>query len=200
MTELYVSLDIETDGPVPGMNSMLALGASAFTKDGTPRGLWYHTFYPLLDAAPNPATMEWWKTQPEAWAEVERDRRWPHKMMPNFVEWLDSLKHKDSEKLVAAAWPAAFDFSFVNYYCHRFVGRNPLGFACLDIRSLAQGLTYSRGYYDLRENQIKELQGQVDNTDLRPHVALDDAIGQGRLLVALLAKTKGGVPKELAAS
>ena len=32
--ECYVSIDIEADGPAPGLNSMLSLGAAAFTSDG----------------------------------------------------------------------------------------------------------------------------------------------------------------------
>ena len=32
--EYYVSIDIEADGPAPGLNSMLSLGAAAFTADG----------------------------------------------------------------------------------------------------------------------------------------------------------------------
>ena len=191
MAELYVSLDIETDGPAPGLNNMLALGAAVFSRDGKPGPTWYSTLEPCVGAAAHPETAAWWQTQPEAWAEVCKDRRHPDEALPDFVAWLEGLGAK---KLVAAAWPAAFDFAFVNYYCHRFVGRNPLGFACLDLRSLAQGLTYSRGYYDLRENQMRQLQGQVDRTGLREHVAVDDAIEQGRLLVALLARTKGGLP------
>ena len=47
-------------------------------------------------------------------------------------------------KPIAVAWPATFDFAFVNYYCHRFSAGNPLGFAALDIRSYANGLAGSR--------------------------------------------------------
>ena len=34
MPEIYVSIDIESDGPVPGLNSMLSLGAVAFDPVG----------------------------------------------------------------------------------------------------------------------------------------------------------------------
>lgn len=192
MAELYVSIDIETDGPSPGLNSMLALGAAAFSREGEELGTWYSTLYDLSDCAPNEDTMAWWQTQPEALAEVTTGRRSAVEAIPDFVRWVDSLPSKHP---TAAAWPASFDFAFVNYYCHRFAERNPFGFACLDIRSLAQGLTYSRGYYDLREAQIKSIQGKVDRSGLREHVAVDDAIEQGRLLVALLELTKGGVSK-----
>ena len=34
MKEIYISVDIETDGPIPGPNSMLSFGAAAFSDDG----------------------------------------------------------------------------------------------------------------------------------------------------------------------
>ena len=34
MTTLYFSTDVESDGPIPGPNSMLSYGVVAFTEDG----------------------------------------------------------------------------------------------------------------------------------------------------------------------
>ena len=33
MAEIYVSTDVETDGPIPGPHSMLSLGSAAYTVD-----------------------------------------------------------------------------------------------------------------------------------------------------------------------
>ena len=33
MTELYISTDVETDGPIPGPHSMLSIGSAAYTAD-----------------------------------------------------------------------------------------------------------------------------------------------------------------------
>jgi hypothetical protein len=179
--EVFVSIDIETDGPAPGLNSMLALGAVAYDGREAEIGTWYATFEPLPDAVPDDKTMDWWATQPEAWAEVTASRRDPAAWMTSFAGWCDALPGKP----VAVAWPAAFDFAFVNYYCHRFAGRNPLGFACLDIRSYANGLAGYPSYYGLPEQEIRRMAGPPDTTGLRPHVAVDDAIEQGRLFMAL---------------
>ena len=35
MTEIFVSTDVETDGPIPGPYSMLSIGAAAHTADKT---------------------------------------------------------------------------------------------------------------------------------------------------------------------
>lgn len=183
--EMFISIDVETDGAAPGVNSMLALGAAAFSQDGSEVATWYSTLYPLDSARPDDETMQWWASQPEARAEVQRDRRTPAKAMPAFVEWCERLYQEHRVKLIAVAWPAAFDFAFVNYYCHRFTGRNPLGFACLDIRSYANGLAGYADYYGLPEKRVRSMAGEIDKTGLREHVAVDDAIEQGRLFMAL---------------
>jgi 3' exoribonuclease, RNase T-like len=192
VADVYLSLDVESTGPAPGIYSMISLGAAAFTRDGEELGTWSANFHELPDAIRHPDTMAFWEQHPEAWARATDNAVWPVNAMHAFETWVVRLGGKP----IAAAWPAAFDFAFVNYCCHRFVGSNPLGYACLDIRSLAMGLTYSRGYYDLREKQIETIRKEVDREGLTEHVAVDDAVEQGRLLVALLRLTKGGVPKE----
>lgn len=184
--EVYVSIDIETDGPTPGLNSMLALGASAFSEDDViPVSNWYKKLFPLPEAKVDAKTMAWWLTQPEALEEVRANPRAPEVVIPQFVTWVKNLPGKP----IAVAWPAAFDFAFVNYYCHKFAGHNPLGFACLDIRSYANGLTKYSNYYGQPEKAIRDLVGSIDKTDLQEHVAIDDAIEQGRLFMALRRTT-----------
>lgn len=46
--ELYVSRDVEADGPIPGPHSMLSFGFAAYLTDKTL--LW--TFYANLDTLP----------------------------------------------------------------------------------------------------------------------------------------------------
>jgi DNA polymerase III epsilon subunit-like protein len=184
--ELFVSIDIETDGPAPGLNSMLALGAAAFPADGSKEQGWYCTLTPLEGAVQNPDTMDWWKqpSQRAAWKEVTAEPTDADFAIIRFVEWLE--EDLRGFKLIAVGWPIAFDFAFVNYYCHKFTGRNPLGFAGLDIRSYANGLADHPQYYSLPENEIWNMAGgKPSNSGLRPHHALDDAIGQGRLFMAL---------------
>jgi DNA polymerase III alpha subunit (gram-positive type) len=179
--EIFISIDVETDGAAPGVNSMLALGAAAFSAEGEELSTWYATLQPLPDAQQNADTMAWWQTQPEAWAEVTSGQRLAETAIPQFGTWCETAPGKP----VAVAWPAAFDFAFVNYYLHRFYGSNPLGFACLDIRSYANGLARYRDYYGLPEKAVRAMAGKVDKTGLREHVAVDDAIEQGRLFMAL---------------
>ena len=41
MNEIYVSTDVETDGPIPGVNSMLSFASAAYLADKT---LFRHVF------------------------------------------------------------------------------------------------------------------------------------------------------------
>ena len=68
MLEIYVSTDVETDGPVAGVHSMLSLGSAAFTADKRLLGTFSANLATLPDCRPDPVTTAWWATQPEAWA------------------------------------------------------------------------------------------------------------------------------------
>lgn len=67
---------------------------------------------------------------PQELARATANPRSPDNVIKEFVAWLDQL---GAEQLVAVGAPALCDFAFVNYYCHRFAGRNPLGYSCLDL-------------------------------------------------------------------
>lgn len=188
--EIYVSIDIETDGPCPGLNSMLALGAAAFSEEGELLDTWYSTLFRLPEATSNPATMDWWATQPEAYDEVRRNKNLAHDAIPAFATWCDLLK--EDEALVPVAKPAGFDYPFVLYYLHRFAGRNPLGIACMDLRSYTAGLMGSPQYRPTGMREwILANTAKPDLTGLRPHIAVDDAIEQGRIFMALRQYVKG---------
>lgn len=182
VVETYVSLDLEVDGEAPGLSSMLSLGAAA-VREGHVIDTFSANLEPLPDASPHPDTMKWWAGFPEEFALASQNPRPPADVMPAFVRWLDGLA---ADRLVAVGAPACLDFAFVNYYCHRFVGRNPLGYSCLDLLSLAMGRLGARSYWDL-EYRIDNLLGIVPDTGRRRHVALDDAVLQAQTLIALLA-------------
>lgn len=187
-SERYVSIDVETNGAAPGVHSMIALGAAAFdpgVSDNTPVGTFYRKLFPVEGMREHPDTMAWWKTQPQAWEEVCKDRQAAIPVMHDFGLWCDEVSGDGDYRLVGVAWPAAFDFAFVSYYCHRFLGLNPLGFQCVDIRSYANGLARHCAYFGLPQKKTRAMTGEVDTAGLRDHVAVDDAIGQGRLFMAL---------------
>ncbi len=62
--------------------------------------------------------MEWWRSQPEAWAACRETPPPPAAVMPRYVEWLKALPGRP----VFAGYPAAFDFTFVYWYLIRGAG------------------------------------------------------------------------------
>src|SRR5207302_4214146 len=68
MSEVYVSTDVETDGPIPGPHSMLSFASAAYRADKTMVSTFPANLKTLQGAAPSPVTMDWWQQHPDAWA------------------------------------------------------------------------------------------------------------------------------------
>ena len=182
MPEVYVSTDIEADGPIPGPNSMLSFASAAYLADKTLVGTFEANLVTLPDAQGDPKTMEWWKTQPEAWAACRANVQEPAEAMPKYVDWLKKLPGKP----VFVAYPAAYDFMFVYWYMIRFAGQSPFSHSALDIKSYAMAVMGS----EYRESTKRNMPGDWFDKMPHTHVALDDAKGQGALFCNMLAARK----------
>jgi hypothetical protein len=134
--EIYVSTDVEADGPIPGPNSMLSFGSAAYTGGKELIGTFSANLETLPDATADPKTAEWWAQQPEAWAACRQELEMPERAMRRYVLWLKALPGKP----VFVGYPAGFDFLFVYWYLIRFVGESPFSFSVLDIKTYAMAL------------------------------------------------------------
>ena len=180
MGEIYVSTDIESDGPIPGPHSMLSFGSAAFAPGGERLGTFEANLEALPGATGHSDTMAWWATQPEAWAECRRDPRDPAEALPDYIGWVKALPGKP----VFVAYPAGFDFLFMYWYMIRFAGESPFSHSALDMKTFAMVLMGS-GYRDAtKRNMPKGWFGPSRHT----HKALDDAIEQGELFCRMLAE------------
>ncbi len=177
--EIYVSTDIESDGPIPGPHSMLSFGSAAFLADKT----LVDTFSANLDLLPgaegHPRTMRWWATQPDAWKACRAGTRPPEEVMPEYVRWLRGLGGKP----VFVAYPAGFDFTFVYWYLMRFAGMSPFSYSALDVKTYAMALLAKPYRQSTKRNMPRRWFDDAPHT----HVALDDAIEQGKLFCNMLA-------------
>ena len=135
--EIYVSTDVETDGPIPGVYSMLSIGSAAYLPDKTFLSGFTANLETLTGAEQHPETMRWWQGQPEAWAACRQKLQPPEEVMRNYLTWLKALPGDP----VFVAYPAAFDFMYVCWYLNRFTGENPFGWHALDIKTFAMALT-----------------------------------------------------------
>lgn len=180
--EIYVSTDVEADGPIPGPHSMLSFASAAFTADKRLVSTFSANLETLPGATAHPDTAKWWESQPEAWAACRRDLEAPDRAMPLYVDWVESLDGAP----VFVGYPAAYDFLFVYWYLMRFAGRSPFSHSALDIKTLAMAML-GGGYRNAtKRNMPRRWFDDLPHT----HRALDDAIEQGALFCNMLAEAR----------
>lgn len=177
--EIYISVDIEADGPIPGPNSMLSMGAAAFKADGTLIDTFESNLKLLKGAVPDPKTKaEFWDLNPEAYEVTRTNLERPEDSMPRFVSWVQSLNGKP----VFVGYPASYDFMFVYWYMMKFRGMSPFSHSALDIKTMAMTMLKKPFRMSTKRNMPKEWFSKSKHT----HVALDDAIEQGELFINML--------------
>ena len=176
--EIYVSTDVEADGPIPGPHSLLSLGSVALAADGATLGEFAANLAPLPGAAPHPRTMLWWASYPEALAAARTAPEDPAVVMRRYVAWLRDLPGR----VVFVGQPAALDFAWVYWYLMRFVGDSPFGHSALDVKTYAMALV-KKPYRDCVKDALPaDWRGEATNT----HVALEDARAQGSVFARML--------------
>ena len=182
--EIYVSTDVETDGPIPGPHSMLSFGSAAYLSDKTLVSTFTANLETLPGATGHPDTMAFWAKNPAAWDACRKDCQPPAKAMPEYRAWIEQLPGKP----VFVAYPAGFDFTFVYWYLVRFAGESPFSHSALDMKTFAMSLLKSNYRDATKRNFPKNWFDPLPHT----HVALDDAIEQGALFCNMLASWRTG--------
>jgi hypothetical protein len=177
--EIYVSTDVEADGPIPGPHSMLSFASAAYTAGKELVGTFSANLVTLPDASGAAQTMAWWEAHPEAWAACRADQEEPAAAMARYTEWLAQLPGRP----VFIGYPAAYDFMFVYWYLIRFTGASPFSHSALDIKTYAMAML-GTGY---RTTSKRTMPREWFDDLPHNHIALDDAIEQGALFCAMLA-------------
>ena len=161
----HIVVDIEADGPVPGLYSMVSFGA-VIVEQGLER-----TFYgkcrPIVD--------EW---LPEALAISGHSREetmgfpLPEDTMDEFAAWIE--QNTDGNRPYFWADNNGFDFAFINYYFHRCCGANPFGWSSRNIHDFYKGLKKNprASFRKLRKTK-------------HTHHPVDDAMGCAEALLAM---------------
>jgi len=163
----FVSVDIEADGPVPGLYSMVSFGAVVATPPFDDS--FYCELKPISDQYIPDALKVCGFTRDETLKFTEAEIQ-----MARFEAWLDDLKLRKSYPIFIAD-NNGFDWQFINYYFHKFVGRNPFGYSSWNLNSFYKGL----------EKNVRAKFKQFRVTK-HTHNALDDAIGNAEALHKIL--------------
>ncbi|MEJ7596979.1 MAG: hypothetical protein WKG01_03630 [Kofleriaceae bacterium] len=160
----YVMVDVESDGPAPGLYSLVCFGAVLVTPalDQT----FYGRTRPISDDFLPDALAISGFTRAQ---HVTFDD--PAVVMKQFAEWISALPGK---RRIFISDNNGFDWSFINYYFHRYLKRNPFGFSSQNLGSLYKGLvkdTFAT-FKHLRETR-------------HTHDPVDDARGNAEALLKL---------------
>ncbi len=128
----YISVDVESDGQVPGKNSMVCFGAVVVEPNLTKT--FYGKIKPISDI---------WNPEALAISGFSREEHLtfdePEKVMKEFADW---LKLVSIDKPVFIADNNGYDFSFINYYFHVYYGSNPFGWSSRRIGDLYCGMKF----------------------------------------------------------
>ena len=171
--EVYVSVDVETAGPVPGEYSMLSLGACLVEN---PTEKFYIELKPINDNFLPEALKVSGLTLERLTAMGIK----PAEAMSSFQNWVQRVC--GNQRAVFVGFNASFDWSFVNWYFHVFLGENPFGIGALDIKSYYMGLSGCLW----QETTSSQLPPNLLPSHRQSHNALDDAIAQAEIFKKLL--------------
>ena len=160
----YIMVDVEADGPIPGDYSMVCLGA-IIVEPSLDR-----TFYGQLKPISE-------KFIPEALAVSGFSREQcmtfdePAGVMAQFREWLTA---NCQGRCLFVSDNNGFDWQFINWYFHHFLGANPFGFSSTNLGSLYKGMQKDTfvNFKHLRKTK-------------HTHHPVDDARGNAEALLAM---------------
>lgn len=191
--EVYVSADVETDGPIPGPFSMSSFALvlagmrddafHAAPLDATRRVAFEREVRPISDSF-----------DPEALAvsgldreQLARDGADPAAAMADAAAWVHATTRAvggEGARPVLVAYPLGFDWMWLHWYFVRFTGASPFGHSqALDLKTLF-ATKADRALLDAGRSRLPaELTSRFPHT----HRAIDDATEQADVFARLVA-------------
>lgn len=170
----YLSVDVEASGPIPGLYSLLSIGAC---RVADPSQTFYAELKPESRRA-DPEAMAIHNLDLDALAQTGLE---PREAMARFEEWTLSQMPAGTSPIFVS-YNAPFDWMFINDAFHRTLGRNPFGHFPLDIRAFFMGMS-GEAWGSIRFDNLADAYLARRR---RNHNALEDALAQGELFRHLL--------------
>lgn len=163
-----IMVDVEADGPCPGLYSMIEIGAMVVDREMDKT--FYGKLAPLDTAGSQLAALN---AIGKTIAEIEQYPD-PKKTMMGFDTWLKTI-NTNNNRLSFISDNNGFDWQFVNYYFWKFIERNPFGHSSNNLANTFGGLNH-----ELRES-FKHLR-KTKHT----HHPIDDCRGNVEALLAMV--------------
>lgn len=167
--EIFISVDIETAGPIVSEHSMLTIGACLVYS---PEVEFSIMLQPISDKAIEAAL----KVSGLTLEQASKEGLPPKEAMSQFDHWI--VQHvPENATPVFVGLNAPFDWSFINFYFLKYLNRNPFGITAIDIKALFMGTTKC-SWHDTKSSSIDKY---VHPTLQGDHDALHDARYQAEL-------------------
>lgn len=167
--------DVESDGPAPGIHSMVWFGAVLVTPE---LNITFEAkLAPISESYSDEALAVSGLTREQTLVFPE-----PSIAMIDFDNWI--TEHSNGRSIF---WSDnnGYDFAFINYYFHRFLGRNPFGWSSQNMNSFYKGL--NRNLYA----SFKHLRKTKHD-----HNPVNDAMGNAEALMAMAKHHRMRFPRE----
>ena len=161
----YIVVDVEADGEIPYEFSMVCFGA--VIVEPTLSKTFYGQIRPISQS---------WKEDALAISGFTREQHLnfdsPRKVMQEFADW---IKENSVGKPTFISDNPAFDWQWINWYFHRYLGENPFGFSARRIGDLYCGMKMDGSL----NAEWKRLYRKTKHT----HHPVDDAKGNAEALL-----------------
>lgn len=128
----WIMVDVEADGPVPGLYSLIQIGAIVVREPLEEAPTFFGQMRPVGGFHQNEALAIFGMTHAETLKLPD-----PVHTMNQFDLW---IKEHGGKRPMFISDNNGFDFMFVSYYFWRMIGRNPFGHSSMNLGSLYKGL------------------------------------------------------------
>lgn len=162
----YIVVDVESDGPIIGKHSMVCFGA-VVVREGLEDTFYSGIVRPIgTDYVPDALAISGVTRE-----EHEEKGLWQESVMESFANW---IKYVSRGQPILISDNNGYDASWINWYFHTYLGRNPFGWSSRRIGDMFAGYM-NDPYYKWKKHR------KTSHT----HHPVDDAKGNAEALIWL---------------
>jgi hypothetical protein len=173
MSNVLIVVDVEADGPAPGLYSMLSFGA-VVVDAGLTRRFESGPLMALTGAHCNPEAVNAIGMKWEDYITTHHTGGLPpYEVMRDFKKWIDAVS--GGRHPIFISDNNGFDWMYICWYFWKYLGENPFGYSSRRIGDLYCGLT---GDMRARWKHLRKT--------AHTHNPVDDAVGNAEALLYMI--------------